>query len=230
MCVIIGEKSLLVEYMLNLHISCSPNAMYTFNMPSFSMEIHAVRPVAKGEEITVSYALESNKAAERQASLKSYGIVCTCAACKDPATSDKERKRAISGLLPKSSQGVEHADAVLAAFEATGLQSHGRYPELLRRVAKIHRKKGTQERAHMLEVLADRVTVAQLGRNPVNKNTSEPSEPTPPIEAPVFTSPEDIIRFFTERAADPSEAMRMIEEFMQNMSVQNQERSSGHAE
>ncbi|VDB85285.1 unnamed protein product [Peniophora sp. CBMAI 1063] len=146
--------------------SCSPNAVYTFSVPSFSMEIHAVRPIAKGDEITVTYALEDEKAMDRQASLKPYGFTCVCLACQSPATSDKVRERAIRSLLPKTSQGIDYAETALAAYEATGLQCHKRYLELLRRVAKINRAKGNKERADALDALAESVTTAQRGRNP----------------------------------------------------------------
>lgn len=168
------------------------------------MEIHAVRPIANGEEITVTYAHEDDKAVDRQTSLKPYGFACACPACKDPATSDEERKRAISGLLPKTSQGVEHADATLAAFEATGLHCNQRYPELLRRVAQIHRKKGSKQRADVLETLADRVTTAQRGRTPKSNA---------PVETHIFTSPDDIMKFILQRA-DPNERTRMLQQLM----------------
>ena len=186
----VGQYACIGALTSRINHDCSPNTTYTFNMPSFSMEIMAVRSIAKGEEIAVSYAHESAVAAERQASLKPYGFTCSCTACQDPQTSDKARKRAITGLLPKTSQGVEHADSVLAEYEAHGLQRISRYPDLLRRVAKIHRKQGSKERANALDMLADKVTVAQQGRNPVHK---DPQIPT-----------------FNARQKDRAEALRWI--------------------
>ncbi|KZV74933.1 SET domain-containing protein [Peniophora sp. CONT] len=194
--------------------SCSPNAAHSFNLPSFSMEIHAVRPIAKGEEITVTYATLSATAANRQTSLKPYGFTCLCPACKNPATSDQERKRAITSLLPKSSQGVEHAETVLAAYEATGLQSHPRYPELLRRVAKLHKKKGSKERADALETLANRVTTAQDGRNP----DEDTPDSLPPMETHIMTSPVDMMKFIIGQAP-PSAREGLMQQFMETMNI-----------
>ncbi|KZV74908.1 SET domain-containing protein [Peniophora sp. CONT] len=185
--------------------SCSPSASHTFNIPSFSMEVHAVRPIAKGEEITVAYSTLSVTAATRQAALKPYGFTCTCPACKDPATSDKERERVLVSLLPKTSQGVKHAEEVLAAFEATGLQDSWRYIELLRRVAQIHRKWGNEERAGTLESLAEKVTIAKDGRKyetPVQNMNS------------LFESPEDLLKFIMQHA-NPNERLEMMDALTQ---------------
>lgn len=62
---------------LNSLSSCSPNAVYKFNMPSFSMQIHTVRPIAKGEEITVAYIALEIPATERQLALQPYGFIST---------------------------------------------------------------------------------------------------------------------------------------------------------
>ncbi|KZV74934.1 SET domain-containing protein [Peniophora sp. CONT] len=186
--------------------SCSPNATFTFNMPSFTMEIHAVRSIAMGEEITVAYVNVEDDAVIRQAALRPYGFACVCAACTSPATSDTERKRAFSSLLPKTSQGVENANASLAAFEETGLQSHPRYLELLRRVAKIHQKKGSKERADALEVLADRVTTAQQGRRPVGERMSD------------TTSSEAALQSIMART-NTNERISMLQDLMQKMAV-----------
>lgn len=176
------------------------------------MEIHAVRPIAKGEEITVTYATLSAKAADRQNSLKPYGFTCVCPACTDAEASDEERKRVLTSLLPKTSQGVEHAESALIAYEATGLQSHPRYRELLRRVANIHRKKGDNGRADALETLAERVA----GRN--SKEGMWLKSTTTPVEARVFTSPQDMMKFIMERV-DPNESMRMLQELTRTMGV-----------
>ncbi|VDB85284.1 unnamed protein product [Peniophora sp. CBMAI 1063] len=202
--------------------SCSPNVVHSFNIPSFAMEIHAVRRIAKGEEITVTYALLNDNAADRQTTLNPYKFTCACPACKDSKTSDQLRKTAISGLLPKSSQGVERADAALRAFEATGLQSHPRYHELLMRVAKIHRKKGSKERADELESLAERVTRGSR-RNRTGAGTS--SEPTPPAETHVITSPEDMIKLMNSVVArvNPGDRARIMQDLMRSFQLGNRD-------
>ncbi|KZV70384.1 SET domain-containing protein [Peniophora sp. CONT] len=150
--------------------SCSPNAVHTFHLPSFAMEVHALQPIAKGEEIVVNYTSIEPTAEARQVSLKPYNFVCTCLACKNSATSDIVRAKAVSSLLPKTSQGVQHAEGVLAAYEATGLHLLPRYIDLLERVAKINRKKGNTERADELDLLADTI-IALQSRSLVGKGS-----------------------------------------------------------
>lgn len=41
--------------MSRINHACRPNAAYHFNPESAKMEVHAVRSIAAGEEITVSY-------------------------------------------------------------------------------------------------------------------------------------------------------------------------------
>ena len=79
---------------------------------------------------------------------------------------DMQRLLVVKNPLPKTSQGVENANATLALYEAAGLYTQERYPELLQRVAKINRKAGNSDRAEELELLAARVTIAILGRYP----------------------------------------------------------------
>lgn len=196
---------------LTLHPSCSPSAVHHFSIPSFSMEILAVRPIAKGEEITVTYTPLAAGAAERQVGLKPYGFTCTCPACMDPETSDKERGRARSSLLPKTSQGVKHAEAALAAYEATGLQCLSRYTELLCRVAQINRKKGHKERADTLESMADKVIVAQEGRGKQKVVKS-----ATPIKSFTFGSSEELMKFIAEHG-DATERASMLNAFKQVM-------------
>lgn len=66
--------------LLSLRLSCSPNVAFSFNMPSFTMEMHAVRSIAKGDEITVAYTSVVDDAAIRQTALKPYGFTCDCPA------------------------------------------------------------------------------------------------------------------------------------------------------
>lgn len=179
------------------------------------MEIHAVRPIARGEEITVSYTTLASSAAERQSALKPYGFTCTCPACMGPEASDKERGRVLMSLLPKTSQGVKHAEAFLAAYEAAGLQALPRYTELLSRVAQINRKKGNKDRADALESLAAKVTTAHLGRG-----KAKPDKPE--VQNFMFTSPQEAMKFMMERATDSTERANMMKAFMQVMSPDSQ--------
>lgn len=44
-----------VKIVSRMNHACRPNAVYYFDPEQATMEIHAVRPIAAGEEITVSY-------------------------------------------------------------------------------------------------------------------------------------------------------------------------------
>ena len=63
---------------INNHDVCAPQEL--------TARIHLLRPVDKGEEITLSYIpLSGLSRQERQANLKqSYGFSCACSACSDP--------------------------------------------------------------------------------------------------------------------------------------------------
>ncbi|KAI0785808.1 hypothetical protein C8Q75DRAFT_310725 [Abortiporus biennis] len=70
--------------------SCCPNASHSFHKPSLSMELRALRKIAKGEEITVLYLnADWQTTAERQKSLSPYGFKCTCPLCLKPDVSDR---------------------------------------------------------------------------------------------------------------------------------------------
>ncbi|KZV74932.1 SET domain-containing protein [Peniophora sp. CONT] len=188
--------------------SCSPNAAFSFDMPSFSMEINALRPISKGEEITVAYCAVKIPAAERQNALKPYRFTCTCPACMNPEVSDKERKAAAENLLPKTSQGVKHAEEILAAYEATGLQCLPRYAELLRRVAQINRKKGYKKRADELDAMADIAS----GKRPRDRTPSTLGSP-PEARFMDFGSEEDMMRSIMQ-IGNPAELANMMSALM----------------
>lgn len=67
----------------NFNHSCTPNAMVSAS-PNRDHEIVVVakRPIAKGEEVTISYIVTEGKStAERQEELQSYFFTCQCPAC-----------------------------------------------------------------------------------------------------------------------------------------------------
>ncbi|KZV71485.1 SET domain-containing protein [Peniophora sp. CONT] len=201
--------------------SCLPNVKYTFNLQTFSMEFHAVRPIAKGEEMTVAYTSLEDRVELRQNKLKPYGFICTCSACKGGPLTDLQRLHALKSVLPKTSQGVQNADAVLAAFELTSLQSQPRYPELLQRVAKINRKAGNRARADELDALAAKVSTAILGRKP-------PEPPKPEGKGPVVWNAEELMALIMSQT-DPVKQQHIIdvlEQAAEVMQIHGQEQKS----
>ncbi|KAK8139326.1 lysine methyltransferase [Apiospora sp. TS-2023a] len=61
---------------------CRPNADYYFDVETFTHNIHAVRPIAAGEEITVSYIDPVQSRQERLQRLNtSWHFPCSCSLC-----------------------------------------------------------------------------------------------------------------------------------------------------
>ena len=79
--------------------SCSLNARYSWNPEIKRLRIYALRDIACGEEIFVSYLsgtdVYGSTRMERQARLQSRGFTCDCVVCTQPNTvaSDERRVR-----------------------------------------------------------------------------------------------------------------------------------------
>lgn len=61
--------------------SCTPNAYNHFRPASGAQMVYSLRDIAAGEEIEVSYILETLPLRTRQARLKGWGFTCICPAC-----------------------------------------------------------------------------------------------------------------------------------------------------
>ncbi|KAG6860508.1 hypothetical protein C0995_010332 [Termitomyces sp. Mi166 len=70
--------------MSRINHSCTPNVSYFFDPPSFSLRLHAVRPIKAGEELFINYTGITVPTAKRQENLRPYGFQCACDACIDP--------------------------------------------------------------------------------------------------------------------------------------------------
>jgi hypothetical protein len=66
--------------------SCAPNALITYEGNS-QARLVALRALAPGEEICVSYIEEEQPLEERRADLFDYGFVCACSRCQAEASS-----------------------------------------------------------------------------------------------------------------------------------------------
>ncbi|KAG5643743.1 hypothetical protein DXG03_009677 [Asterophora parasitica] len=77
--------------------SCGPNARWEWDTNTFSLYLTAVRPIRKGEEITIQYIACTQSRKERHATLHSlYNFTCACKYCALPShdairTSDATR-------------------------------------------------------------------------------------------------------------------------------------------
>ncbi|KAJ3933037.1 MAG: hypothetical protein NXY57DRAFT_1000389 [Lentinula lateritia] len=82
-----------------LNHSCRPNVERYWDMPSFSMQLRAMRKISNDEELTVSYINQLEPYAVRQKNLKLFDIVCTCQSCKKPKIGDRRRTQFLKGKL-----------------------------------------------------------------------------------------------------------------------------------
>ncbi|KAJ7072810.1 hypothetical protein C8F01DRAFT_1105298 [Mycena amicta] len=95
----LAHYSSIPHYISRMNNDCSPNTASNFIDASLSYTVYAARDIAEGEEITLAYTDVFDTAAQRQAVLNGYKFVCTCAACLDPTTSDRNRA-AIASFIP----------------------------------------------------------------------------------------------------------------------------------
>jgi hypothetical protein len=97
--------------------SCAPNALFRWNEEMFAAEVRALRPIARGEEVTMCYVPELEGYASRQARLRdAYGFTCTCELCARPAPAralSDARRAQLEGV---TSHGDELPDARLWAW------------------------------------------------------------------------------------------------------------------
>ena len=69
----------------NLNHSCRPNAVVVFERDS-TATVAALRDIAAGEEVLISYIEEDRPLAVRRADLVDYGFVCMCERCVEEET------------------------------------------------------------------------------------------------------------------------------------------------
>ncbi|KAL1721268.1 hypothetical protein EV715DRAFT_178572, partial [Schizophyllum commune] len=114
--------------------SCSPNAVYHFDLQSFCLEVRAIRHLYKREEIFISYSDSLlRRAKRRQRSLHNYKFRCTCPACANADISDERRasiKSAPSIDLRTSPEVIiAISGEQVRLLEIEGLQMLGQYVE-----------------------------------------------------------------------------------------------------
>nr|GAT44626.1 predicted protein [Mycena chlorophos] len=87
--------------------SCAPNASHRFDPKSFTLTVHTLRPINKGEEICISYIdliAHPTRAARLSMLEKLHHFHCTCAVCMLPAaviTASDARRERISEATPE---------------------------------------------------------------------------------------------------------------------------------
>ncbi|TLD18290.1 hypothetical protein E2P81_ATG12085 [Venturia nashicola] len=68
-----------------LNHDCRPNAHYYFDPETLVQNVHAIRTILPGEELTISYIDPAQIRSERQHQLhQSWGFQCSCSLCTQP--------------------------------------------------------------------------------------------------------------------------------------------------
>lgn len=151
--------------------ACVPNCQHTWNDNIGEETIHAVRPISKGEEITISYADIGTFENRRRHLKKSFGFDCTCELCSLPeiarGISDRrqtEIKRLDellgdgSRLLSNPERCLEDVHTLLTLLEAENI-TDARLPRAYYDAFQIAIAHGDQARA---KVFAQRAYEARL--------------------------------------------------------------------
>ncbi|KAG9186810.1 hypothetical protein G6011_09918 [Alternaria panax] len=102
-----------------LNHACAPNAQYVVDTESLTHTVRVTRPIARDEEITISYTRPLEETAERQRHMQQgFHFVCSCARCTDQG-SDAVLRR------------IESLEAELNDWSLTSLGSTAMAEELL---------------------------------------------------------------------------------------------------
>lgn len=83
-CLSTGEVAFaLFPGIARLNHSCVPNAQANFHEPLGTFNVHAIRDIAEGEEVCLSYLAENGEVSgvRRRKLEEGYGFVCGCVAC-----------------------------------------------------------------------------------------------------------------------------------------------------
>ncbi|KAI0065785.1 SET domain-containing protein [Artomyces pyxidatus] len=86
-----GQYTAVYSDICRINHSCSPNAIYGWDLQSFTGEVRASRLIKKGEEVFITYIDNRGPYDVRQRQLQNtYNFTCACPAC---SLSEAERKR-----------------------------------------------------------------------------------------------------------------------------------------
>ncbi|OAP57253.1 hypothetical protein AYL99_07991 [Fonsecaea erecta] len=115
--------------------ACAPNAQYYMSPTMLTQFVHAVRPIAADEEVTIAYAPPLRLHADRQQYLQStFHFACTCARCThtadrtledaDKATEDMIALQwALSQWTANSTASVKKAEMLVGLYRREGLDA-----------------------------------------------------------------------------------------------------------
>ena len=87
------EGSVICVEASRINHSCLPNVHHCWNVTIGAETVHAVRNIAKGEEIFTTYIRVCEARAQREQHLDRYGFKCSCPACEASTFFGKESER-----------------------------------------------------------------------------------------------------------------------------------------
>ena len=131
--VMVGDKNHLAVWpeTSRLNHDCAPNSQYVIDTEMLTHTVRATRPVAIGEEMTISYTSPLEHTAARQQHLQQgFHFTCTCRRCTDSgsdATLDriKTLESQLNDWSPTSSASsasLAVAEELLALYRQQGLE------------------------------------------------------------------------------------------------------------
>eukprot|EP00931_Biecheleriopsis_adriatica_P003795 TRINITY_DN105553_c0_g1_i1.p1 TRINITY_DN105553_c0_g1~~TRINITY_DN105553_c0_g1_i1.p1 ORF type:complete len:332 (+),score=60.96 TRINITY_DN105553_c0_g1_i1:43-996(+) len=109
-----------------LNHSCAPNAFHHWDEHRRRMVVHCMKPIKKGEEVTISYVKPFAKTADRQQQLREkYRFTCSCLVCSasDAKREASDERRSRCGFLTEG--------AARRVITSNYQQSMGELEELL---------------------------------------------------------------------------------------------------
>lgn len=102
--------------------SCSPNALYRWDIHTFSLTLYAVRAIQREEQITIAYTDILAPRQQRVARLRAaYNFNCRCASCRLPADDGKKSDKNRAALLYWLAQPEEPSFSHWYALTKPGL-------------------------------------------------------------------------------------------------------------
>lgn len=92
----VGEDGGVYADICRINHSCQPNCAHSFDTSAAHGEIHALRRIAAGDELTLTYVEARWPRAERREELaEKYGFICRCNACRAPNLHSDLRRWAV---------------------------------------------------------------------------------------------------------------------------------------
>ncbi|KAL1713307.1 hypothetical protein EV715DRAFT_277359 [Schizophyllum commune] len=171
----------LFDKLSRVNHSCTPNAVFTWDSPSFSGSLRAIRDIQPDEEITITYCNPSLSTAERGSALAPYNIKCDCPACKDGSASDARRDDIFAKFdkvqeLESNEAKREMLLSVIELIEKEGAEVLPEYYEANRLLLKIYREEKAAEEEKEAEKDSEKEGDSLEAESKLDENKSDLEE------------------------------------------------------